>query len=93
MSHGNHRNVQKWTVLPRGHNVSRGNLWDTVRHGKLSHRQYCMCVCVCVVCMHVVPIPIFCLLHITLFIHLFILLSLLFLANTLSKYTKKLHTS
>ena len=23
--------------------MSRGNLWDTVRHGKLSHRQYCTC--------------------------------------------------
>ena len=39
--HGNHRNVQKWTVLPRTQCV-RWNLWDTVRHGKLSHRQYCI---------------------------------------------------
>ena len=40
----NHRNFQKWvstTELSR-HDVSRGNLCDTVRHGKHYHRQYCM---------------------------------------------------
>ena len=40
----NHRNFQTWVITTElsGHDVSCGNLWDTVRHGKLSHRQYCM---------------------------------------------------
>ena len=40
----NHRNFQKWVISTElsGHDVSCGNLWDTVRHGKLYHRQYCM---------------------------------------------------
>ena len=39
----NHRNFQTWVITTElsGHDVSCGNLWDTVRHGKLSHRQYC----------------------------------------------------
>ena len=40
----NHRNFQTWVITTElsGHDVSCGNLWDTVRHGKLSHRQYCI---------------------------------------------------
>ena len=30
MSHGNHRNFSEMDRITTGHNMSRGNLWDTV---------------------------------------------------------------
>ena len=45
----NHRNFQKWVITTEllGHDVSRGNLHDTMRHGKHYHRQYSTCMFIC----------------------------------------------